>query len=111
LIARPFPPSYNIGDRRIEYDLLPWCEQHGMPVMVSLPKTLSKLARGLRARLGPKRRRAPVLLKIEEIDESLQAVTINIGVPPPVELYSRRFTYGLQATTSIDHPRRSLIEL
>jgi diketogulonate reductase-like aldo/keto reductase len=24
---------YNLGDRRIEHDLLPWCEQHGMPVM------------------------------------------------------------------------------
>jgi diketogulonate reductase-like aldo/keto reductase len=28
---------YNIGDRRIEYDLLPWCEQHGMPVMAYSP--------------------------------------------------------------------------
>src|SRR6266478_5677805 len=25
---------YNIGDRGIEHDVLPWCEQHGMPVMV-----------------------------------------------------------------------------
>src|SRR5438093_2033330 len=24
---------YNIGDRSIEHDLLPWCEQRGMPVM------------------------------------------------------------------------------
>ena len=23
---------YNIGIRSIEYDLLPWCEQRGMPV-------------------------------------------------------------------------------
>jgi diketogulonate reductase-like aldo/keto reductase len=28
---------YNIGDRRIEKDLLPWCEQHGMPVMAYSP--------------------------------------------------------------------------
>jgi diketogulonate reductase-like aldo/keto reductase len=29
--------SYNIGDRSIEHDLLPWCEQHGMPVMAYSP--------------------------------------------------------------------------
>jgi len=28
---------YNLGDRRIERDLLPWCEQHGMPVMAYSP--------------------------------------------------------------------------
>jgi diketogulonate reductase-like aldo/keto reductase len=28
---------YNIGDRRIENDLLPWCQQHGMPVMAYSP--------------------------------------------------------------------------
>jgi len=28
---------YNIGDRRIEQDLLPWCEQHSMPVMAYSP--------------------------------------------------------------------------
>ena len=28
---------YNIGDRSIEYDLLPWCEQRGMPVMAYTP--------------------------------------------------------------------------
>jgi diketogulonate reductase-like aldo/keto reductase len=28
---------YSIGDRRIERDLLPWCEQHGMPVMAYAP--------------------------------------------------------------------------
>jgi Phosphoenolpyruvate phosphomutase/Aldo/keto reductase family len=28
---------YNIGDRAIERDLLPWCEQHGMPVMAYSP--------------------------------------------------------------------------
>jgi diketogulonate reductase-like aldo/keto reductase len=28
---------YNIGDRRIENDLLLWCEQHGMPVMAYSP--------------------------------------------------------------------------
>jgi diketogulonate reductase-like aldo/keto reductase len=29
--------SYNLGDRGIEQDLLPWCEQHGMPVMAYSP--------------------------------------------------------------------------
>jgi diketogulonate reductase-like aldo/keto reductase len=29
--------AYNIGDRGIEHDLLPWCEQHGMPVMAYSP--------------------------------------------------------------------------
>jgi diketogulonate reductase-like aldo/keto reductase len=28
---------YNLGDRSIEYDLLPWCEQHGTPVMAYSP--------------------------------------------------------------------------
>jgi len=28
---------YNLGSRRIELDLLPWCEQHGMPVMAYSP--------------------------------------------------------------------------
>ena len=28
---------YSIGDRRIERDLLPWCERHGMPVMAYSP--------------------------------------------------------------------------
>jgi diketogulonate reductase-like aldo/keto reductase len=28
---------YNLGDRRIERDLLPWCQQHGMPVMAYAP--------------------------------------------------------------------------
>ena len=28
---------YNLGHRNIEYDLLPWCEQHGMPVMAYSP--------------------------------------------------------------------------
>jgi diketogulonate reductase-like aldo/keto reductase len=28
---------YNLGDRRIERDLLPWCEGHGMPVMAYSP--------------------------------------------------------------------------
>jgi diketogulonate reductase-like aldo/keto reductase len=27
---------YNLGYRGIEHDLLPWCEQHGMPVMAYL---------------------------------------------------------------------------
>jgi diketogulonate reductase-like aldo/keto reductase len=28
---------YNVGSRGIEHDLLPWCEQHGMPVMAYSP--------------------------------------------------------------------------
>ena len=28
---------YNVGNRSIEYDLLPWCEQRGMPVMAYSP--------------------------------------------------------------------------
>ena len=28
---------YNVGSRGIERDLLPWCEQHGMPVMAYSP--------------------------------------------------------------------------
>src|SRR5215831_10373525 len=28
---------YNLGNRRIELDLLPWCEQHDMPVMAYSP--------------------------------------------------------------------------
>src|SRR5450756_279241 len=28
---------YNIGSRSIEYDLLPWCEQRGLPVMAYTP--------------------------------------------------------------------------
>jgi diketogulonate reductase-like aldo/keto reductase len=28
---------YSVGDRAIERDLLPWCEQHGMPVMAYSP--------------------------------------------------------------------------
>ncbi len=28
---------YSLGDRSIEHDLLPWCQQHGMPVMAYSP--------------------------------------------------------------------------
>jgi len=28
---------YNLGDRHIEHDLLPWCGRHGMPVMAYSP--------------------------------------------------------------------------
>jgi diketogulonate reductase-like aldo/keto reductase len=28
---------YNLGDRRIEHDLLPWCERHSIPVMAYSP--------------------------------------------------------------------------
>jgi diketogulonate reductase-like aldo/keto reductase len=29
--------AYNLGNRGIEHDLLPWCAQHGMPVMAYSP--------------------------------------------------------------------------
>src|SRR5262245_21993006 len=29
--------SYSLADRAIEHDLLPWCEQHSMPVMAYSP--------------------------------------------------------------------------
>jgi diketogulonate reductase-like aldo/keto reductase len=29
--------AYNLADRGIEHDLLPWCERHGMPVMAYSP--------------------------------------------------------------------------
>jgi|SRR5271170_3118256 len=28
---------YNLGDRSIEHDLLPWCERHSIPVMAYSP--------------------------------------------------------------------------
>src|ERR1700719_4317707 len=28
---------YNLGNRGIEHDLLPWCEQHGLPIMAYSP--------------------------------------------------------------------------
>jgi diketogulonate reductase-like aldo/keto reductase len=34
---------YNLGNRGIEYDLLPWCEKRGMPVMAYTPLGGSKL--------------------------------------------------------------------
>jgi hypothetical protein len=44
---------YNIGNRRIEYDLLPWCEQHGMPVMAYSPLGGDSLVRDATlARIG-----------------------------------------------------------
>jgi diketogulonate reductase-like aldo/keto reductase len=36
---------YNIGSRGIEYDLLPWCVQRGMPVMAYTPLGGNSLAR------------------------------------------------------------------
>ena len=45
---------YNLHDRGIEYDLIPWSEQHGIPIMAYTPlgegrlrtdKTLAKIAR------------------------------------------------------------------
>jgi diketogulonate reductase-like aldo/keto reductase len=44
---------YNLGSRGIEYDLLPWCEQHGMPVMAYSPLGGSSLlADGTLAQIG-----------------------------------------------------------
>src|SRR5262249_39935947 len=37
IAARPIRSPYSIADRTIERDLLPWCEQHGMPVMAYSP--------------------------------------------------------------------------
>ena len=42
---------YSIVDRRIEHDLLPWCEQHGMPMMVGGPGA-SVLSDPMLARIG-----------------------------------------------------------
>ena len=36
---------YNVGSRGIEYDLLPWCEQRGMPVMAYSPLGNNSLVR------------------------------------------------------------------
>ena len=36
---------YNVSNRDIEYDLLPWCEQHGMPVMAYSPLGGNSLVR------------------------------------------------------------------
>ena len=36
---------YNIGERAIERDLLPWCKRHGMPVMAYTPLGGSGLLR------------------------------------------------------------------
>jgi diketogulonate reductase-like aldo/keto reductase len=36
---------YNVGSRDIEHDLLPWCEQRGMPVMAYSPLGGSSLVR------------------------------------------------------------------
>src|SRR5665811_1005023 len=36
---------YNVGTRGIEYDLLPWCEQRGMPVMAYTPLGGNSLVR------------------------------------------------------------------
>lgn len=46
---------YNLGNRSIEQDLLPWCEQHGMPVMAYSPlggPGASVLRDGTLARIG-----------------------------------------------------------
>jgi diketogulonate reductase-like aldo/keto reductase len=29
--------EYNLGSRKLEHDLLPWCERHGIPVMAYSP--------------------------------------------------------------------------
>jgi diketogulonate reductase-like aldo/keto reductase len=36
---------YNVGSRGIEYDLVPWCEQRGMPVMAYTPLGGNSLVR------------------------------------------------------------------
>jgi diketogulonate reductase-like aldo/keto reductase len=36
---------YNLGSRAVEYDLLPWCKQHGMPIMAYSPLGGERLAR------------------------------------------------------------------
>ena len=36
---------YNVSNRDIENDLLPWCEQHGMPVMAYSPLGGNSLVR------------------------------------------------------------------
>lgn len=36
---------YNLGDRGIEYDLIPWCEEHRIPVMAYTPLGEGRLAR------------------------------------------------------------------
>ena len=44
---------YNLDSRGIEYDLLPWCEQHGIPVMAYSPLGGSSLVEdGTLARIG-----------------------------------------------------------
>jgi diketogulonate reductase-like aldo/keto reductase len=44
---------YNLGGRRIEYDLLPWCERHSMPVMAYSPLGQGSLVRNpTLARIG-----------------------------------------------------------
>lgn len=35
---------YNMAERGVEYDLLPWCAEHGMPVMAYTPLEEGKLA-------------------------------------------------------------------
>ena len=46
---------YNIGSRGMEYDLLPWCEQHGMPVMACTPLGTSVLRGPTLERIGAAR--------------------------------------------------------
>jgi len=37
IAARPIRSHYNLRDRSIERDLLPWCERHSIPVMAYSP--------------------------------------------------------------------------
>ena len=43
---------YNVGSRGIEYDLLPWCEQRGMPVMAYTPLGGNSVRDPTLARIG-----------------------------------------------------------
>ena len=43
---------YSLDNRRIEYDLLPWCEHHGMPVMAYTPLGDGLVHDPLLARIG-----------------------------------------------------------
>jgi diketogulonate reductase-like aldo/keto reductase len=43
---------YNLANRGIERDLLPWCQQHGMPVMAYAPLGGSLLRDPMLARIG-----------------------------------------------------------
>jgi diketogulonate reductase-like aldo/keto reductase len=49
---------YNLAHRGIEWDLLPWCREHGLPVMAYSPIHQGKLIRDKRLKLVASRRGA-----------------------------------------------------